>query len=98
MTERKIDINLRIAGVALTLPVELSEEALLRDAAKGINQVWNGWRQRYPDKSGTEIMAMVCLLFAKGFLAMKEQNEAADRLLEQMEQTLDSLLEATGKP
>ncbi len=92
MTDRKIDINLRIAGVALTLPVSLHEEELLRDAAKGINQVWEDWRKRYPDRPQTEVMAMVCLLFAQGYLAMKAQNREAERVLEEIEHTIDTLL------
>ena len=88
----KIDINLIIADVALQLTVNLHEEKLYRDAAKGINDAWHKWRKQFRDKSPGEVHAMVTLLFAKGFLELKEQTDRAAALLESVEATLDSLL------
>lgn len=92
MQQRKTDIKLRIGSVALTLPATPDEEQLLREAAKGINQVWTSWRQRYTDRSSAEVMAMVTLLFAQGYLAMKSQNEQTALELTELERELDSLI------
>lgn len=98
MTDRKIDINLRIAGVALTLHVALHEEQLLREAAEGINQLWKDWREQFPSTPATEIMAMVTLRFAQGYLAMKSQNERAEKQLAEFEAMIDHMLLGDNMP
>lgn len=88
----KIDINLRIADIVLSLSVNPEEERLLREAAKSINEAWSLWRSRFKNKSQTEVLAMVTLLFTKGFLSLKEQEQRTEEVLESVEHTLDMLL------
>ncbi|MDE6048563.1 MAG: cell division protein ZapA [Paramuribaculum sp.] len=88
----KIDINLRIADVALSLTINPEEERLLREAAKGINEAWSSWRSRFRTKSPAEVLAMVTLLFTRSYLALKEEAQRTDRVLDSLEQTIDMLL------
>lgn len=92
MTDKIIEISLLIAGIPLKIPVHLHEEKLYRDAAEGINQMWDEWRHRYPGRPSHEIMAMVTLLFAKGYITAHNLNVEADKALEEAEKTIDSLL------
>ncbi|MDE5838565.1 MAG: cell division protein ZapA [Paramuribaculum sp.] len=88
----KIDINLRIADVALSLTINPDEERLLREAAKGINEAWSSWRSRFKTKSPAEVLAMVTLLFTKSYLDLKEQTQRTDEVLDSLERTIDMLL------
>lgn len=92
----KIDINLRIADVALSLSVKPDEEQLLREAAKGINDAWDIWREQFSQKSPGEVLAMVTLLFAKSYLALRAQADRAEELLANLEATIDTLLLGTN--
>lgn len=92
MTDKIIEISLLIAGIPLKIPVHLQEEKLYRDAADGINQMWDEWRHRFPTRPSHEIMAMVTLLFAKGYMAAHSFNIEASKALEEAEKTIDSLL------
>lgn len=87
-----IDINLRIADVALTLKIKPEDEQLLREAAKGINDAWSSWRARFTDKSPVEVHAMVTLLFAKSYLELKAHTDRATELFDRIEHTIDSIL------
>ncbi|MBD5241670.1 MAG: cell division protein ZapA [Paramuribaculum sp.] len=88
----KIDINLRIADVALSLSIKPDEEQLFREAAKGINDVWSSWRSRFSANSSVEVLAKVTLLFSKSFLELKRQTVRTEEILDSIEQTLDMLL------
>ena len=88
----KIDINLRIADVALSLTIKPEEEQLLREAAKGINDAWSSWRSRFSTKSPAEVLAMVTLLFTKSYLALREQALRTEEVLDHLERTIDMLL------
>lgn len=92
----RIDITLRIADVALSLKVKPEDEQQLREAAKDINDAWSLWRAKFADNSPTEVLAMVTLLFAKSYLALKAQSVRAEEMLAKLEDTIDSLLVSAG--
>lgn len=98
MTDKIIEISLHIAGTPLKFPVHLHEEKLYRDATQGINQMWDEWRHRYPSRPSHEIMAMVTLLFAKGYVAAHALNQRTEKTLEELERTLDTLLLDSASP
>ncbi len=90
----KLDINLRVADTALSLSINRDEEELLRKAAKEINYVWNAWRDeaRFSRKTPHEVLAMVTLLFAKGYLSRQTEVAHLDEILASFEDTLDQML------
>lgn len=87
-----LDIKLRLGNVTLSLAVNRNEEATLREAARQVNHAWDGFANRFEVKKPDEIMAMVCLLFAKGYVTATESNAETARFLEDFETELDSLL------
>lgn len=90
----KLDINLRVADTALSLNINRDEEALLRKAAKEINYAWNAWRMdaRFSRKTPHEVLAMVTLLFAKGYLSRQTEVDRLDEILASFEDSLDQML------
>lgn len=93
MQDKRIDINLQIAEIPVPLKgIRLSEEEVLREAAKGINERWNDWRKRYPSWSPNEALALVVLTYAKAYLTLKKNVSDTERLLKDLEKTLDEMI------
>lgn len=88
----KLDITLKIAGVELSLNIDRNEEELLRDVAKQVNHAYNKYSQWFADSTREEILAKVTLLFAKGFLQLKQQVSELDSTLENIDSELSRLL------
>ncbi len=87
-----LDINLRLGDVALTLNIHRDEEATLREASKQVNHAYKVYNDRFVDKSPREVMAMVALLFAKGYVVAAEQTRDTAKILADFEAELDMLL------
>ena len=87
-----LDITLRLGNVSLSLGVHRNEEEILREAAKQVNHAWDGFVKRFDDKDPSEIMAMVALLFAKGYVTETDSNTETIKFLAQFEAELDQLL------
>lgn len=88
----KLNINLRIAGVAMSLSINREEEQLLRQVAKEVNHAYEAYASRFPESSDKEVLAKVTLLFAKGYLSQVAQSKELDEELSRFESDLDTLL------
>ncbi|MDE5684923.1 MAG: cell division protein ZapA [Paramuribaculum sp.] len=88
----KLDITLKIAGVELSLCIDRDEEHLLRSVTKQVNHAYDKYSELFADRSSDEILAMVTLLFAKGFIQLKTQMAELDSTLEQFDSELSRLL------
>lgn len=96
----KLNINLRIAGVVLSLTINRDEEERLREVAKEVNHVYDTYRARFANSSALEVLAKVTLLFAQGYLGLAAQNKEIEATLASFEHDLDSLIadSETHKP
>jgi len=88
----KLDITLKIAGVELSLNIDRSEEELLRQVTKQVNHAYKKYSEIFADQSSDEVLAMVTLLFAKGFIQLKTQLNNLDGTLERFDNKLSNLL------
>lgn len=88
----KLNINLRIAGVAIPLSINRDEEQQLREVGKEVNHVFETYRKRFAGSSDKEVLAKVTLLFAKGYLGQVAATKELDEELDRFESELDSLL------
>lgn len=88
----KLNINLRIADVALSLVINRDEEERLREVAKEVNHVYDAYTRRFPNSSPREVLAKVTLLFAKGYITMAEESKEIDAMLGRFEADIDRLL------
>lgn len=88
----KLDITLKIAGVELSLNIDRNEEELLREVAKQVNHAYKKYSEWFSDSSPEEILAKVTLLFAKGFIQIKQQLTELDSTLEAFDSELSGLL------
>lgn len=88
----KLDITLKIAGVELSLSIDRDEEHLLRSVTKQVNHAYDKYSELFADRSPDEVLAMVTLLFAKGFIQLKSQMAELDSTLGQFDSELSKLL------
>lgn len=88
----KLDITLKIAGAELSLNIDRSEEELLRSVTKQVNHAYTKYSEIFADSSPEEIMAMVTLLFAKGFVQLKQQLAELDETIDSFDKELSRLL------
>lgn len=88
----KLDIHLRICDTTVGLTIAPEEEEILRKASKEVNEAWDVWRKRFPDSSAHKVMAMLTLLFAKGYLMAGSNMADAESIIDSFEESLDSIL------
>lgn len=97
MTEDKLNITIRIAGQSpVALKINRADEERVRNAEYQVNRLWGRWLQRFPDKSSTEVLAMVAYQFAELYFAATKVSEEANGVLEQFETELDRMLHGFG--
>lgn len=88
----KLNINLKIANQRLSFTINREEEALLRKSAAEVNRVFDTYSKRLSGSSSSEVLAMVTLLFAKGYISLDSSVSQLDSSLEEFENSLDRIL------
>ncbi|MDE6198751.1 MAG: cell division protein ZapA [Muribaculaceae bacterium] len=89
----KLNITIRIAELPpFALQIDRSEEEMIRNAEYNVNKLWRTWRQRFTDKSSTEVLGMVAFQFAKLFTVLNRQADETAAVLDRFERQLDSIL------
>ncbi len=88
----KLDINIRIGKVYMTITIDRGEEQFLRDVVKEVNRVYKSYTELFPQSSESEILAKVTMLFAKGYITKSIQIEELGTILENFDSRLDQML------
>ena len=97
MTEDKLNITIRIAGQSpVALKINRADEERVRNAEYQVNRLWSRWLQRFPEKSSTEVLAMVAYQFAELYFTATKVSEEANGVLEMFETELDKMLHGFG--
>lgn len=97
MTEDKLNITIRIAGQSpVALKINRADEERVRNAEYQVNRLWSRWLQRFPEKSSTEVLAMVAYQFAELYFTATKVSEEANGVLEKFETELDKMLHGFG--
>lgn len=94
----KLNINLRIAGVNLSLAINRDEEQLLRQVAREVNHAYDAYKNRFAGSAPMEVLAKVTLLFAQGYISLSEQAKAIDSELEKFETDLQKMIDGDENP
>lgn len=95
----KFNITIRLAELPpIPLQINRSEEPVVRTAEYNVNRLFKSWSQRFSDKSAHEVLAMVAFQFAKAYVTLNNRGEQTERMLTDLEQTLDRLLLQTEVP
>lgn len=88
------NISIRIADVApFRLTIKRETEYAVREAERGVNEVWSKWRNKFEDRNSKEILAMVAYQYAKLYFQQLHFNETLMKQVGEFESELDGLLE-----
>lgn len=94
--DKNVKIEINIAGEILKLTVPSSDQESLRKSERAINEYFSDWRNQFPRKTNSEIMAMVAFQFAKYYHELSGRYDALLSRLDGISARLDSLLAETA--
>lgn len=77
--------------------VTQQEEEVVRQAERGVNDLWRTWCQRFPGKNPEEVMAMVAYRFAEMYYTDIGNINKGLTEISNAENRLDEILLAMGK-
>lgn len=91
MKEGKLNINLVIADRAYPLKIEADEEAVVRKAAKMVNEKMKDFKKKYDVRDKQDYLAMVVLMQAVDNLKNESKAEIDKTVMERADE-LDNIL------
>lgn len=86
----KMEIN--IGGERLSLVVPFLSQNAVRDTERRVQDLFQSWSARFPDKTPPEILAMVAYRFAYIYGEIEEQTSRALALAEETERKFDRII------
>lgn len=90
--KEKVKMHINIAGERIRLTVGYDEQDAVREAEKQVVQLFDEWRQMFPKKSNTELLAMIAYQFAMYYMAMLHQKDDAISALSDFERNIDQVI------
>ena len=87
-------MKINIAGQQLLLTVPFSDQDYTRETEKNLNSLYETWCKRFPDKSETELLAMIAFQYASHYDALTRTYIEADTKASKIEERLEVLAKA----
>lgn len=91
-TEKKVPINITIAGYPMALEVALQEQDLVRDTEKRVNAIFSDWQKKYPRKTAAQLLAMLTFRFASFYYSLRERDDMLASGAEKLSASIAALL------
>lgn len=93
--EKKLSIKVGVAGRSYPLNIDISQEEVIRKAAKMIDEKVMQYKQRYKDKDTQDFLAMASLQYVIKVLELENKADVAPVFneLKTMERELSEFLE-----
>ena len=66
----KVKMYINIAGEKIRLTVDYDEQDAVREAESQVVRLYDEWRQMFPKKSVSELLAMIAYQFAMYYMAL----------------------------
>lgn len=90
----ELNITLRIADQGpFPMTVSPQDEEVMRKAESHVNQLWDFMRQRYPERSSAELLALVAWQFARLNITQEADVKAAEAATASVDAALTGLLD-----
>lgn len=94
MDQEKVRMKLNIAGEQILLSVPYSDQEHTREVEAQLNNLFNTWRGRFPEKSDRELLAMIAFQYAGHYTSLLKERGAMLEAADDASKTLDRLIEA----
>ncbi len=92
MTEKKVNINVSIAGRPYSLTINQSDEEEVREAAKRVNQAIKDYSNAFEYKDHQDLFAMMSLQFAANSIHLEYEKTFRDEEMLKKLSEIDDLL------
>lgn len=93
MDTEKIKMEINIAGEHIKLSVPFNRQDLVRDTEKGVAELYDSWRLRFPRKSESELLAMIAYQYASYYYELLSLQQQASARVEQLIRISEEALE-----
>lgn len=93
----KVKMYINIAGERIRLTVDYDEQEAVREAESQVVRLFDEWRQMFPKKTVTELLAMIAYQFAMYYMALRHRQEDVATALRDFEKNIDITLEKTNE-
>lgn len=93
----KVKMYINIAGERIRLTVDYDEQEAVREAESQVVRLFDEWRQMFPKKTVTELLAMIAYQFAMYYMALRHRQEDVMTILKDFEKNIDMTLEKTNE-
>lgn len=93
MSEKKININVSIAGRPYNLTIDRNDEEDVREAASKVNNAIRDYSNAFEYKDHQDLFAMMALQFATNSIQLENEKSFRDKELVEKLSDLDGLLE-----
>lgn len=90
----KVQMQVRIAGTYITLSVPFDTQDEVRNTEKSIEDLYNNWKGRFPNKSDETLLAMIAYQYASFYNTLASNNQ---RVSNSLREIIDSVDEALKK-
>ncbi|MDE6010920.1 MAG: cell division protein ZapA [Muribaculaceae bacterium] len=90
----KIEIN--IAGEFIVLSIPFDRQDNVRRCEKALNERYSIWRQKFPRKTPSELIAMLAYQYASFFYELTDRYDALTSSLRGISSDLDRLLDPSA--
>ena len=93
----KVKMYINIAGEKIRLTVDYDEQDAVREAESQVVRLYVEWRQMFPKKSVSELLAMIAYQFAMYYMALRHRQDDVVASLKDFEKNIDMTLEKTDE-
>lgn len=88
----KIRMQIEIAGQRIGITVGFDEQDAVREAESSVVELYNDWKKKFPNKSVTELLAMIAYQYASYYLTLRHRQSDMITRLSELEIGLDDAL------
>ena len=89
----KVKMYINIAGEKIRLTVDYDEQDAVREAESQVVRLYDEWRQMFPKKSVSELLAMIAYQFAMYYMALRHRQDDVVASLKDFEKNIDMTLD-----
>ena len=93
----KVKMYINIAGERIRLTVDYDEQDAVREAESQVVRLFDEWRQMFPKKTVSELLAMIAYQFAMYYMALRHRQDDMMTQLKDFEKNIEIALGKTDK-
>lgn len=91
MKTEVVTIDINIAALKIPLKIELDKLPVAREIEAELGGLYKSWRQKFPNKSDKELLAMIAYQYASYYKELSALYKEAQELSQECDRRLDEI-------